>query len=74
MSLKKMSKPTLLSLSSPNLTEAYTEITKLFALSFRSVVINSSWSKLRKAKIDNGNNGVLVKQVLKKRMWWSATN
>lgn len=30
--------------------------------------------KVRKGRVDMGNNGTLVKYILKKRSWWSITS
>jgi hypothetical protein len=37
------------------------------------IVSGGGLSRIRKGRIDQGNNGVLVKQIVKKRPWWNAT-
>ena len=53
--------------------ELYVEVNKLLALSFGFLVDTEGFMRARRARIDLGNNGVLVKQVVKKRLWWNAT-
>ena len=53
--------------------EFYVEVNKLIALSFGFLVDTEGFMRARRARIDLGNNGVLVKQVVKKRVWWNAT-
>lgn len=39
------------------------------------VLINQTknFQRIRRAKIEKGNNGYLVKQMIKKRSWWNTT-
>lgn len=39
------------------------------------IVVNQgkSFQRIRRAKIEKGNNGYLVKQMIKKRNWWNTT-
>lgn len=39
------------------------------------VLINQAknFQRIRRAKIEKGNNGYLVKQMIKKRSWWNTT-
>lgn len=32
------------------------------------------YPKIRKGKVEIGNNGLLVRQVIKKRQWWNVVN
>ena len=54
--------------------EVYTQINRILALSYGVNIENEGFSKVKKAKIDPGNNGILVKQTIKKRLWWNASN
>jgi hypothetical protein len=40
------------------------------------VVISQAknYQRIRRAKIEKGNNGFLVKQMIKKRIWWNTTD
>jgi len=40
------------------------------------VLINyaKKFQRIRRAKIEKGNNGYLVKQIIKKRSWWNTTD
>jgi len=55
-------------------TETYAQINKILALSYGIMVESEGFSKPRKAKVDEGNNGLLVKNVIKRRLWWNAVS
>lgn len=62
----------ILPVSNPvDFVQAYTQINKLLALSFGVVVNNEGYSRIRRGKVESGNNGLLVKQTVKKRLWWN---
>ena len=41
-----------------------------------SVMVDSvkNFQRIKRAKIDKGNNGSMVKQIVKKRSWWNTTD
>ncbi len=69
--IKKVSLPPALNL---DYADIYTHITKLIASSYGITVLNVGSNKVRRGKIDHGNNGQLIKQTLKKRIWWTVVN
>ena len=52
-----------------NINEFYTQVMAALSLINGEAIINSSknYQRIRRAKIDKGNNGYLVKQTIKKR-------
>lgn len=58
-----------------NINELYTQVMAALSLINGEAIINSSknYQRIRRAKIDKGNNGYLVKQTIKKRTWWNTT-
>lgn len=54
--------------------EVYGDVVRLIALTFGVSVVQDEISRIRRAKIDSGNNGFLVKQTLKKRLWWNVVS
>ncbi len=52
--------------------EVYPQMARLIALSYGIVVNFTSEGgyKLRKARVELSNNGFLMKQMIKKRIWW----
>lgn len=58
-----------------NINEFYTQVMAALSLINGEAIINSSknYQRIRRAKIDKGNNGYLVKQTIKKRTWWNTT-
>ena len=57
------------------MNELYTQIITALALVNGGVSLNGdvkSFQRMRRARIDKGNNGFIVKQTAKKRNWWSV--
>lgn len=56
--------------------EVYFQIMAALALVNGKVLINQAknFQRIRRAKIEKGNNGYLVKQIIKKRNWWNTTD
>lgn len=57
-----------------NFNEMYSQVMSLIALCHGIVINKPLISRVRRAKVDKGNNGYLVKQTIKKRSWWNTTN
>lgn len=47
---------------------------RLIGFSWGVVISGESAAKIRRGKIDLSNNGFLVKQILKKRLWWNVVS
>jgi hypothetical protein len=47
-------------------------VARLLALSFGVAVVNEGVHKLRKGRVETGNNGLLIKHTIKKRIWWTV--
>jgi len=64
-----------LSESKVNINEIYFQIINALALMNGKLVISQgkNYQRIRRAKIEKGNNGFLVKQMIKKRIWWNTT-
>ena len=56
-----------------NFNELYSQVNTLIGLFHGVLVTKPLINKVRRAKVDRGNNGYLVKQIIKKRSWWSTT-
>ena len=58
-----------------NISELYTQVMAALSLINGEAILNASknYQRIRRAKIDKGNNGYLVKQTIKKRSWWNTT-
>ena len=69
--LKKIPLPPALNI---DYADVYMHITKLIASSYGITVVNEGPNKVRRGKVDLGNNGQLIKQTLKKRIWWTVSN
>ena len=48
----------------------YPQIMRLISLSWGIMIVTSEVPKFRRAKIDYSNNGLIIKQIVKKRPWW----
>ncbi len=61
--------------SKVNINEIYFQIINALALMNGKLVISQgkNYQRIRRAKIEKGNNGFLVKQMIKKRIWWNTT-
>lgn len=59
-----------------NINEIYYQVINAIALVNGKVVISQAknYQRIRRAKIEKGNNGFLVKQMIKKRIWWNTTD
>ena len=53
--------------------EIYSQVMNLLALSHGVTVSKPIVGKIRRARVEKGNNGFLVKQIIKKRNWWNTT-
>lgn len=53
----------------------YIQIISALALVNGNVLISQgkNFQRIRRAKIEKGNNGFIVKQMIKKRTWWNTT-
>jgi hypothetical protein len=71
-SIKDLGKLSLPPAISFDYFEVYPQIARLISLSFGVVIVNEGAHKLRKGKVDFSNNGLLIKQTMKKRAWWIA--
>ena len=53
----------------------YTQTIQLLALSHRVVLKKSTLNiRVRRAKIEKGNNDLLIRQIIKGRSWWTTLN
>ena len=53
--------------------DIYTQVMNLLALHHGVAVTKPLVGKVRRARVEKGNNGYLVKQIIKKRNWWNTT-
>ena len=69
-SIKDFRKLTLAPQTTFDYFEVYPQVARLIALSWGVGVVNEGAHKLRRARVEPSNNGLLVRQTLKKRIWW----
>ena len=60
-----------------NMNELYTQIIMALALINGGVLLtgeSKAFHRVRRGRVDRGNNGYIVKQTAKKRTWWNITD
>lgn len=51
----------------------YSQVNTLIGLFHGVAITKPLINRVRRARVEKGNNGFLVKQTIKKRNWWNTT-